>query len=34
MVLRERGRQGVRLEGSPEEIAHQLAAKIRQLGFI
>ncbi len=34
MLLREMGRQGVRLTGSPEEIAHQLADKIRQLGFI
>ena len=34
MLLRKKGRQGLRLEGSPEEIAHQLANKIRQLGFI
>jgi electron transfer flavoprotein beta subunit len=34
MLLRERRRQGVRLEGSPEEIAQQLANQIRQLGFI
>jgi len=34
MLLRKKGRQGVRLEGSPEEMAQQLAAKIRQLGFI
>jgi electron transfer flavoprotein beta subunit len=34
LLLREKGRQGLRLEGSPEEIAHQLADKIRQLGFI
>jgi len=34
MLLREKGRQGLRLEGSPEEIAHQLANKIGQLGFI
>ncbi len=34
MLLRKKGRQGLRLEGSPEEIAHRLADKIRQLGFI
>ena len=34
LLLRQRGRQGLRLEGSPEEIAYQLAQKIRQLGFI
>jgi electron transfer flavoprotein beta subunit len=34
MLLRERGRQGLRLEGSPEEIVQQLAQKIRQLGLI
>jgi electron transfer flavoprotein beta subunit len=34
LLLRKKGRQGVRLEGSSEEIAQQLAAKIRQLGFI
>jgi len=34
LLLREKGRQGLRLEGSPEEIAHQLADKIHQLGFI
>jgi len=34
MLLRKKGRQGLRLEGSPEEIAHQLANKISQLGFI
>jgi electron transfer flavoprotein beta subunit len=34
MLLRKRGRQGLRLEGSPEEIAPELAQKIRQLGFI
>lgn len=34
MLLREKGRQGLRLEGSPEELAHQLAQKIHQLGFI
>ncbi len=34
MLLRKKGRQGLRLEGSPEEIAHQLANMISQLGFI
>jgi electron transfer flavoprotein beta subunit len=34
MLLRKRGRQGLRLEGSPEEVAQQLAQKIHQLGFI
>jgi len=34
LLLRKKGRQGLRLEGSPEEIAHQLAAKIRQLGLV
>ena len=34
MLLRKKGRQGVRLEGSLEEVVQQLAAKIRQLGFI
>lgn len=34
MLLRERGRQGLRLEWSPEEIVQQLAQKIRQLGLI
>jgi len=34
LLLREKGRQGLRLEGSPEEMAHQLADKIHQLGFI
>jgi electron transfer flavoprotein beta subunit len=33
MLLRKKGCQGVRLEGSPEEIVQQLAAKIRQLGL-
>jgi len=34
MLLRKRGRQGHRLEGSSEELAQQLAQKIHQLGFI
>jgi len=34
MLLRKRGRQGHRLEGSSEELAQQLAQKIYQLGFI
>lgn len=34
LLLREKGRQGLRLEGSPAEIASQLADKIHQLGFI
>jgi len=34
LLLREKGRQGLRLAGSPEEMAHQLADKIHQLGFI
>jgi len=33
MLLRAKGRQGLRLVGSPEEIVQQLAAKIRQLGL-
>jgi electron transfer flavoprotein beta subunit len=34
LLLRKKGRQGLRLEGSPEEVVRQLADKIRQLGFI
>jgi len=34
MLLRKRGRQGHRLEGSPEDLAQQLAQKIHRLGFI
>jgi electron transfer flavoprotein beta subunit len=33
LALRGKRRQGVRLEGSPAEIAHRLANQIRQLGF-
>jgi electron transfer flavoprotein beta subunit len=33
-LLRQKARQGLRLEGSPEEIAQQLADKIHQLGVI
>ncbi len=34
MLVRKRGRQGLRLEGGPEDLAQQLAQKIHQLGFI
>jgi electron transfer flavoprotein beta subunit len=34
LLVRQRGRQGLRLEGSPEEMALQLADKIHQLGVI
>lgn len=34
LLLRHKARQGLRLEGSPEEMAHQLAEKIHQLGLI
>lgn len=34
LLVRRRGRQGLRLEGSPEEMARQLADKIHQLGVI
>ncbi|MBM4274520.1 MAG: electron transfer flavoprotein subunit beta/FixA family protein [Deltaproteobacteria bacterium] len=34
LLLRPKTRQGVRLQGSPEEMAHRLAEKIRQLGVI
>jgi len=34
LLLREKKREGVRLEGSPEEIAQQLADKMYQLGIL
>ena len=34
LLMRKKGRQGLRLEGNPEEIAPQLAQKLHQLGFI
>ena len=34
LLLREKKREGVRLDGSPEEIAQQLADKMYQLGIL
>jgi electron transfer flavoprotein beta subunit len=34
LLVRQKGRRGLRLEGSPEEIAQQLADKIHQMGLI
>ena len=34
LLVRQKGRQGLRLEGTPEEMAQQLADKIHQLGLI
>jgi electron transfer flavoprotein beta subunit len=34
LLLREKKREGVRLEGSPEEIAQQLADKLYQMGIL
>ena len=34
LLVRQKGRQGLRLTGGPEEIAKQLADKIRQMGII
>ncbi len=34
LLVRQKARQGQRLQGSPEEMAHRLAEKIHQLGLI
>ena len=34
LLVRQKTRQGLRLEGSPEEISQQLVEKIHQLGVI
>jgi electron transfer flavoprotein beta subunit len=34
LLVRQRGRRGLRLEGSPEEMAQQLAEKIHRMGLI
>jgi hypothetical protein len=34
LMVRQKKRQGLRLEGSPEEIARRLADQISQMGII